>query len=1139
MNAKIKCTCGHSWDKSDSSKKDMNVCHVCGKDNTMKNGGWLDNYGKVDNANESDVSLPEGFVGMGYDTSGRNYSPSWNGQFQTGGSIPGTPGFTYARTAGSAPSEGKYAKKTMPSAQDGKTTVATSSPEYKQLYENRQIGRWLDDYNFDSQVPLDEVVVRGNDERVLEGMRNTRQGFLEGVGTAMSFPQQEMMRMATGKRQSPSEAWGFDTTNNSWYHPKSISNFAMDAILDPTNLVGVGLVDDLSKGAIRQGLQQTGEHLTTQTPLRNARKLNPFAENLNNPNKSYRVAGEDAYQDFLNTGVVKSADGKLSGLRDVLPDGRVIQIRRPTGFPSFQKGYADLSYADPSMKNYIYETSVPTFKRGEINPVTGERIKGRHYAHRPIDMNTGEVITQLPAKDVRVFESTPHWLKGYKEIPKKQNGGEMRFYQEGLDWKPKSMQEGGDVVSTSDPRYAELYKNRQLGRWLDENTFDSQVPLDEVTVRPQSYSMESLRDFSKAAMYGVPENLMKLEQIPTAALAETAAMLTGKPYDFANINPNLGQWESNQRDLSILGYENPEGFIQNSVNMGLSMIDPSIIIGGAGMLRKPLQKGTQQISQNIIRPTTLDNTNNLIPINNVVNPTKIKAWQMEELPGLHLKSTMEGEAISKIVEPKTGLINTEQALAIIGKESGGVEKVALIRQGLGDNIPKKMNFNEFRKITQDQLIPLEKQFVDYRSDYGIDRLGYKEPEFITRNVDGKTVHEMTSDVIENQTMILGNKSKFGRGSGAHGNPEETLGHAHFLRDAETPDVLTVTQIQSDAFQGTHRIMPSKNPEINKWEKMLTPEARKQLIEDAGEEAADLVQEGARNFLKDAEKKTIGALGPNPTQKQLLDKNHQERYLQELVDYAGKRRDLNKVRVPTSETAAKVQGYKPVTTAEEIIEKHNKLKGTPEWDEIMTETPDADKLRFQKVLEGKIKGDIYDLETTTILKKYAEQPKTIKKLFGKEPTIITDNKGNTWYEFDIPDKFKKGKGEIKAFSTIGTAGAAGIAATQLGNKKYGGIIEDDMGYWNPDNRGKPVRINSNLITMENVYEPLIGVSDTGDTKLMEPGKDYKFKGKKVTEYPLMQKGGRVGINDLDAQPNKKLNQLLNFTNNPDKNWLDNL
>jgi hypothetical protein len=151
--------------------------------------------------------------------------------------------------------------------------VSTTSPEYKQLYENRQIGRWLDNNTFDSQVPLDEVVVRGNDERVLEGMRNTRQGFLEGVGTAMSFPQQEMVRMITGKkRKSPSEAWGFDTTNNSWYHPKSISNFAMDAVLDPMNLVGVGLVDDLSKGVLR--LQQKLNPLAGVkfTPL----KIDPF-----------------------------------------------------------------------------------------------------------------------------------------------------------------------------------------------------------------------------------------------------------------------------------------------------------------------------------------------------------------------------------------------------------------------------------------------------------------------------------------------------------------------------------------------------------------------------------------------------------------------------------------------------------------------------------------------------------------------------------------------------------------------------------------------------------------------------------------------------------------------------------------------
>ena len=76
--------------------------------------------------------------------------------------------------------------------------------------------------------------------------------------------------------------------------------------------------------------------------------------------------------------------------------------------------------------------------------------------------------------------------------------------------------------------------------------------------------------------------------------------------------------------------------------------------------------------------------------------------------------------------------------------------------------------------------------------------------------------------------------------------------------------------------------------------------------------------------------------------------------------------------------------------------------------MMSNTSNADKVRFEKILKGDIKGDIYSLENETILKKYSEQPKTIKKLFGQESKIVTDSKGNTWYEFDIPKKFKQGK-----------------------------------------------------------------------------------------------------------------------------------
>ena len=43
-------------------------------------------------------------------------------KFAMGGSLPGSVGFTYARTNNPAPSNGPYAKKTMPSAQDGVST---------------------------------------------------------------------------------------------------------------------------------------------------------------------------------------------------------------------------------------------------------------------------------------------------------------------------------------------------------------------------------------------------------------------------------------------------------------------------------------------------------------------------------------------------------------------------------------------------------------------------------------------------------------------------------------------------------------------------------------------------------------------------------------------------------------------------------------------------------------------------------------------------------------------------------------------------------------------------------------------------------------------------------------------------------
>jgi CRISPR-associated Cas5-like protein len=133
-----------------------------------------------------------------------------------------------------------------------------------------------------------------------------------------------------------------------------------------------------------------------------------------------------------------------------------------------------------------------------------------------------------------------------------------------------------------------------------------------------------------------------------------------------------------------------------------------------------------------------------------------------------------------------------------------------------------------------------------------------------------------------------------------------------------------------------------------------------------------------------------------------------------------------------------------------------------------------------------------------------------------------------------------KSALKAF-TEGIRGATyqegDSWASATGNLQDGGNV-DPMGYWNPDNWGKAVTIPSNEITMEGVDVPLVGISDTGDVQYMEPGEDYEFDGEYVTEYPIAR--GGVSVNNADAQPIEKLDQLLNFTNynKPTKGgWLD--
>jgi hypothetical protein len=111
-----------------------------------------------------------------------------------------------------------------------------------------------------------------------------------------------------------------------------------------------------------------------------------------------------------------------------------------------------------------------------------------------------------------------------------------------------------------------------------------------------------------------------------------------------------------------------------------------------------------------------------------------------------------------------------------------------------------------------------------------------------------------------------------------------------------------------------------------------------------------------------------------------------------------------------------------------------------------------------------------------------------------------------YKGDIPNINELleivGKDKGRLATLLNLMADSGEAQQDLQVAEYGGLFGgvevDPMGMYNGK---RPVIVPSNDITMEGVNFPVLGVSDEGDTKVMQPGKKYKFKGKNVLEIPL--------------------------------------
>ncbi len=179
---------------------------------------------------------------------------------------------------------------------------------------------------------------------------------------------------------------------------------------------------------------------------------------------------------------------------------------------------------------------------------------------------------------------------------------------------------------------------------------------------------------------------------------------------------------------------------------------------------------------------------------------------------------------------------------------------------------------------------------------------------------------------------------------------------------------------------------------------------------------------------------------------------------------------------------------------------------------------------------KVKGanpnEISLKEMVEHLKNNPKDAAKFKNFLEKEPINVTELPGG---EYHINDGHHRAT--LSYYSGNENIPAIIKNKGEYTKQKDGGIIKDDRGQW--DHPGEITEIGSNQITMQGVPYDVLGISDEGDVKLMKPGKDYKFKGKKVTEFPMAKNGVRQEQKGL-----QNLEDLTNFTNyNKPTNWLN--
>ena len=385
-----------------------------------KNGGWLDKYndgGPIQpNYNDASVSYGPNFVGDGYNTTGRNYSPAWGGQFAMGGSMPGAVGFTYARTINPAPSNGPYAKKTKASAQDGKTIYSGMLPEI--------------------------TVVGSKDPQTEEFYRTILDRLTKEEGLEQGVLQSDPI----------------------YNNPAEVDQ-----------VFGNPISTDKILGRY-EGLMDLGKKYGFP-------KVNPIDK------------------DSLLSIIAMNIGGDRKSPANYDPFSKTIQADSTKQWVSEMAHHAQMKDNKLNKGIQLIKNDLPALAISEI--MLGNR-KGPYYTPGAVEHEAHSVIEPKLLEEIKKSESKYRQLpyrkkkteEFYGAIEDLQNGGEMKYYQEGLDFQPKTISRDGGWLS----KYEEGgVIQDDMGQWAHPGEI-TKIGSNQITMQGVPYPVLGISDTGDTQM---------------------------------------------------------------------------------------------------------------------------------------------------------------------------------------------------------------------------------------------------------------------------------------------------------------------------------------------------------------------------------------------------------------------------------------------------------------------------------------------------------------------------------------------------------------------------------------------------------------------------------------------------------------